>query len=94
MLLSGKDIDRRLSISEKTITLMKNVTKKSLPDSAKFYNIMLFLMFLLAKKKKIIPAAEIISCETKNKAFLKKRTFISRNYFMMVLPPVIFYKYT
>ena len=93
MLLSGKDIDRRLSISEKTITLRKNVTKKSLPDSAKFYNIMLFLMFLLAKKK-IIPAAEIISCETKNKAFLKKRTFISRNYFMMVLPPVIFYKYT
>ena len=46
------------------------------------------------KKKKIIPAAEIISCETKNKTFFKKQTFISRNYFMMVLPPVIFYKYT
>ena len=55
---------------------------------------MLFPMFLLAKKKKIIPAAEIISCETKNKTFFKKQTFISRNYFMMVLPPVIFYKYT
>lgn len=40
--------------------------RKRLPDSAKAINIMLFPMFLLQKKKKIIPAAEIIPCAAKN----------------------------
>lgn len=45
--------------------------QKNLPDSAKFYNIMVFPMFLLAKKS--FQLQKLFLVKLKNKAFLKKQ---------------------
>lgn len=66
--------------------------QKSLPDSAKFYNIMLFPMFLWQKKS--FQLQKLFFVKLRIRPFKKKQTFISCNHFMMVSPPVIFYNYT
>lgn len=87
VLLRWEDIDRRLSFSERTITLRLNVTEKDSLTLQKSPALSYFLCF--ASKKEIIPAAEIISYEAKN-VFLKKntQTFNSYNNFMKVSHPL------
>lgn len=67
VLLRRKDIDRRLSFSERTITLRLNVTEKDSLTLQKSSTLSYFLCF--SSKKEIIPAAEIISYEAKNVVF-------------------------